>query len=157
NWVNTLQLDLGGPILPADFTLATHYQFNRVVRVDFNLAVPAGMNVTRETLATIHVKASKGLPPGSVANLQSVAVTYQTDQFQRSFTASSGPDDLIDVESGAPDSGALATSLPDEWERRDVRLEMIGAVQSLVEHLNEYVEYYTNAILWQLDRNKLFM
>lgn len=34
---------------------------------------------------------------------------------------------------------------------------MTRAVHNLVEHLNEHVEYYTSAILWNLDRNRLFM
>jgi len=157
-WVNTLKLDIGGMPLPADFTLATRYQFNGVARVDFNVAVPAGMNVTREKLSVLHFAAGKPLPPGSVANLQSASFTYQTDQFQRTVSATSGTDDLIDVETGDIDpNGALAESMPDEWERRDVRLEMTNAVQGLVEHLNEHVEYYHKAIWWNMDRDRLFM
>ena len=34
---------------------------------------------------------------------------------------------------------------------------MILAVQSLVEHLNEHVEYYHKAIWWSMDRDRLFM
>lgn len=158
NWVNTLTLDVGGPPLRADFTLATRYQFNGVVRVDFTVAVPEGSGVTRESLSSLRVKATKDLPPGSVANVQGASFTYQTDQYQRSVTVSMGSDDLIDVESGVRDSlGARLASMPDEWERRDVRAEMIAAVQSLVEHLNEHVEYYHKCIWWNLDRDRLFM
>jgi hypothetical protein len=53
--------------------------------------------------------------------------------------------------------GASIGTIPDLWERRDVRTEMTYAVQGLIEHLNEHVEYYTNNILWNLDRNKLWM
>jgi hypothetical protein len=157
NWVDTLQLKVGNTPIPADFTLATRYQFNNVVRVDFSVAVPSGMNVTRETLSAIRVSATKGLNPGSVANLQSLSFTYQTDQFQRTVSAAQGSDDLIHVDTGLPDTGALVTSIPDEWERRDVRAEMIDAVQNLIEHLNEHVEYYHKVIWWNMDRDRLFM
>jgi hypothetical protein len=156
SWVDTLLMDAGGTPLKADFTLATRYQFNGVVRVDFSVAAPSG--VTRETLSSIRVRAGKNLPPGSVANLQSLSFTYQTDQFQRAVSASQGAEDLVAVETGAIDpSGATIHTIPDTWERRDVRAEMIYAVQGLIEHLNEHVEYYTKCILWRMDRDRLFM
>ena len=158
NWVNTLQLDLGGVPLPADFTLATRYQFNGVVRVDFSVPVPAAMNVTRAMLSALRLSATKDLTPGSVANLQRFSFTYQTDRFQRAVAGSIGSDDLIDVQSGVRDpSGASMATFPDEWELRDVRAEMIAAVQNLVEHLNEHVEYYHKCIWWNMDRDRLFM
>jgi hypothetical protein len=155
SWVNTLQIDAGGPPLNADFTLATRYQFNGVARVDFSIAAPSG--VTRETLASIRVKAGKDLPPGSVANLQSLTFTYETDQFQRTVSASQGAGDLVEVETGVRDAGATIGTIPDTWERRDVRAEMIYAVQGLIEHLNEHVEYYTKVTLWSMDRDRLWM
>jgi hypothetical protein len=154
-WVNTLLMDAGGTCLNADFTLATRYQFNGVVRVDFSIRAPAG--VTRETLAFIHVRAGKDLPPGSVANLQSLTFTYETDQFQRVVSTSQGAGDLIEVETGVRDTGATIGTIPDTWERRDVRAEMIYAVQGLIEHLNEHVEYYTKFILWRMDHDRLWM
>jgi hypothetical protein len=157
-WANTLELKASGTSLPADFTLATRYQFNSAARIDFNVRVPAGVNVTREMLSALHFTAGKPLPPGSVANLQSVSFTYQTDHFQRTVSADLGTDDLIDVETGAIDgNGASAAAMPDEWEQRDVRAEMQIAVQGLVEHLNEHVEYYSKAVWWDMDRDRLFM
>jgi GH25 family lysozyme M1 (1,4-beta-N-acetylmuramidase) len=157
SWVDTLQLtDKNGTLLPADFTLATRYQFNGVVRVDFTVAAPT--NVTRETLSTLRVTATRGLPPGSVANMQSLSFTYETDQFQRSVTAAQGAGDLVVVETGIVDAaGATIGTIPDVWERRDIRGDMISAVQELVEHLNEHVEYYSNFVWWNMDRNRLFM
>jgi GH25 family lysozyme M1 (1,4-beta-N-acetylmuramidase) len=154
-WVETLLIDVGGPPLKANFTLATRYQFNGVARVDFSIAGPAG--VTREALASIRISAGSNLPPGSVANLQSLTFTYQTDHFQRAVGASQGAEHLVEVESGMAQGGASIGTIPDLWERRDVRAEMSYAVQGLIEHLNEHVEYYTNNILWNLDRNKLWM
>jgi hypothetical protein len=155
SWVDTLLIDVGGPPLDADFTLATRYQFDGVVRVDFSIRAPAG--VTRETLAFIHVRAGKDLPPGSVANLQSLTFTYETDQFQRVVSASQGAGDLIEVDTGVRDPGVTIGTIPDTWERRDVRAEMIYAVQGLIEHLNEHVDYYTKFKLWRMDHDRLWM
>jgi hypothetical protein len=156
NWVDTLQMDAGGTPVVADFTMATRYQFGGVARVDFSIPAPPG-NITREVLASIHVKATKNLAPGSIANVQSLTFTYQTDKFQRTVSAAQGAEDLVDVDSGAPDIGATVTTIPDEWERRDLRAEMTNAVLSLIEHLNEHVEYYHKVIWWNMDRDRLFM
>jgi hypothetical protein len=156
NWVDTLQLEVGGMPLNADFTLSTRYQYNGVVRVDFSASAPSG--ITRETLAAIRIKASKDLTPGSVANVLGLTFTYQTDQFQRTVSAIHGAEDLINVETGALDAlGASVTTIPDSWERRDIRLEMIRAVQSLIDHLNQHVEYYHKIIFWNMDRDRLFI
>ena len=158
NWVNTLLMKVGSAGVPADFTLATRYQFNGTVRVDFTAVIPASTLITRETLTSIQFTATKPLPPGSVANLESLSFTYQTDHFQRTVATSEGAEDLILPETGVVDgAGAVLSSIPDEWERQDVRAEMILAVQSLVEHLNEHVEYYHKAIWWSMDRDRLFM
>lgn len=157
NWVDTLLLtDKNGTLLPADFTLATRYQFNGVVRVDFTVAAPT--NVTRETLSTLRVTATKGLPPGSVANMQSLTFTYETDTFQRTISAGQGSGDLVVVETGIVDAaGATIGTIPDVWERRDIRGDMVSAVQELVEHLNEHVEWYHKWLWWCMDRDRLFM
>jgi hypothetical protein len=156
SWADTLQFEASGvKLASADFTLATRYQFGNVVRIDFTIANP---NVTRETLTTVMIKATKALPPGSVANLQSVSFTYQTTQFQRTVAASQGSGDLIIVETGAIDTAGATASVPtDAWERQDIRAEMIEAVSALVEHLNDHVEYYHKLIWWNMDRDRLFM
>jgi GH25 family lysozyme M1 (1,4-beta-N-acetylmuramidase) len=155
SWVDTLTMDASGTPLEADFTIATRYQFNRTVRVDFSVQAPAG--VTREKLALIHVQASKSLPPGSVANLESMTFTYATDQFERTVNVNQGVGDLIALETGAPDIGASISATPDRWERTDVRSEMIEAVNDLLEHINQHVEYYTKLIFWGMDRDRLWM
>ncbi|MBI4774504.1 MAG: hypothetical protein HY788_10050 [Deltaproteobacteria bacterium] len=161
SWINTLKIQVGGVAvpLPADFTLATRYQFNRVVRVDFTIPIPAGLTpVTRELMSSIRITATKDLPPGSIANLQSLTFTYETDQFKYTISASQGAGDLVVVETGVRDTaGATVATIPDAWERRDVRAEMTAAVQNLVEHLNEHVEYYHKLIWWYMDRDRLFM
>lgn len=158
NWVDTLSLYAGGTPIPADFTLATRYRFNTVVRVDFTAAISAGTPITRETLAGINVRATRDLPPGSVANLQNLSFTYDTDQYRRTVIGAAHIDDLVLPETGVHDpSGATVVNVPDAWERQDIRAEMTRAVQNLIEHLNAYVEYYHKLIWWTMDRDRLFM
>ena len=155
-WVDRLQLTAGGGTLAADFTLASRYQFNGEVRVDFTVAAPVG--VTRETLSQILVQATDDLPPGSVANVRGLTYAYQTDQFERRVQGAQGQGDLVLPETGAKDPlGATLGLPPDAWERQDVRKEMKNAVYSFIEHLNEHVEHYHKCIWWNLDRDRLFM
>jgi hypothetical protein len=158
SWVDSLLLSAGSSPLPADFTLATRYQFNGAVRVDFSIPVGDGAAVTREMLSSIKVEATKDLPPGSVANLNRMTLTYQTDQFQRSFSTTPGTDDLISAETGARElAGAVIASIPDNWERRDVRAEITRAVNELIQHFNEHMEHYHKVIWWNMDRDRIFM
>jgi hypothetical protein len=154
-WVNTLRIEAGGATLDADLTLASRYQFNGTVRVDFS--APARTYLTREMLASLRVFATHNLPPNSVANLTRVSVTYQTDQFQRTFAGSSGAGDLVSPQTGVRDPGATVFSLPDMWERQDVRAEMVRAVNDLIGHLNEHAEHYHKTIWWNMDRDRIFM
>jgi hypothetical protein len=163
-WADTLEITAGGVPLDADFTLGSRYQFNGDVRVDFTVAAPQG--VTREILSAINVRATKDLPPGSVANVHRVTYTYQTDNFERAVNARTAPppsssghqDDLVLPETGAQDGNGASFRLPpDAWERQDVRAEMTNAVYNLVEHLNEHVEHYHKVIWWTLDRDRIFM
>jgi hypothetical protein len=155
-WVDRLELSAGGQPLAADFTLASRYSFNGRVRVDFTVAAPLG--VTRQTLTSLEVKATRPLPPGSVANLTRVNYTYQTDHFERSVAMAQTTDDLVVVETGAVDTlGATTSAQPDLWERKDLRADMTRSVQELVQHLNEHLEHYHKAIWWHMDRDRLFM
>lgn len=155
-WVNALALGARGRSLEADFTLASRYSFNGVVRVDFSIA--GGSGLTREQLSELRVLATYGLPPGSVANLKRLSFTYHTDGFQRTVDVSQGADDLVNVVTGDADpDGALVSAIPDSWERQDLRVEIVRSVQDLVAHLNEHMEYYHKAIWWSMDRDRLFM
>lgn len=156
-WVNTLEIRAGSTPLQADLTLATRYSFNGRVRVDFSATV-AGSSLTREMLSSIRIRAMKNLPPGSVANLTRLSVTYQTDHFQRTFSVGQGANDLVIPETGVRDTnGAALFSLPDQWEREDVRAGMIRAVNDLLGHLNEHAEHYHKVIWWNMDRDRIYM
>ena len=155
SWIDTLELWAGTTRLDADFTLATRYAFNGVVRVDFT--APISQSINRETLSSLRLTATHNLPPGSVAHLTSLSFTYETDQYQRTVKVNQGEHDLVSMETGVHDAGATLFAPPDTWERRNIRQEMISAVQGLVEHLNEHVEYYHKVIWWRMDRDRLFM
>lgn len=155
SWVNTIRVFAGGTQLNADLTLASRYQYNGSVRVDF--AAPVNTLLTRDMLASIRVVATHNLPPNSVANLTRLTITYQTDHFQRPFTASSGTGDLVSPQTGVRDPGATVFSLPDTWEQQNVRAEMVRAVNDLVGHLNEHAEHYHKVIWWNMDRDRIFM
>ena len=154
-WCDQLRLtDTSGP-LDADFTLATPYRFNQTVRIDFQ--VSASDTHTRETLSSIVVLAERRLPPGSTANIRSISYNYQTDFESGSAVVNRSLNDLIVSETGLPDQGAKFDSVPSAYERQDLQHELRLAATELVNHLNEYVEYYTKAILWNMDRDRLFM
>ncbi|MFQ6172873.1 DUF2272 domain-containing protein [Oryzobacter sp. R7] len=157
-WVDTLTLTAGTEPLAADFTIASRYRFNSSVRVDFSARIPAGTVLTRRKLSDLRVVATRRLTPGSVANVTSLSYTYDTDHFRRSVTVPTGVQDLVSAETGAVDpGGATASQPPDEWELKDERAEMVKAVQALLGHLNEHVEYYDKWVLWDMDRDRVFM
>jgi hypothetical protein len=155
-WADRLTLRVGSRVLNADCTLASRYEFNRGVRVDF--AVPSSelSGLTRASLQQLRIAAGQGLPPGSVANLTRLSLTYNTDRFEHGVEARTGTNDLVAPETGASDSASVVLPL-DDWERVDERLEITRSVAQLVEHLNEHVEYYHKAIWWHMDRDRLLM
>lgn len=160
-WANRLRLSTGaGPIGNVDFTLASGYGFNRTVRVEFAIPVPEGATLTRANLAQITVTADPEvpLPKGSVANVERIEITYQTDQFSRSVSSARRTDDLVHVDSGDPDPAGAVLSLPlTAWEQQDERAQIVKAVDRLLAHLNANTEYYHKTIWWNLDRDRLYM
>jgi hypothetical protein len=152
-WVNTLKFE---PDLQADFTLATKYNYNQVVRVDFTIQSTGSL--TRSALQNIVIKAKEKLPAGSVANVKRVDIHYFTDAYDYRVASSSVTDDLVSVETGEPGAEQARIFLPlTSWEKQDMQREIREAVSRLVTHLNEHVELYTKLILASLDRDKLWM
>ena len=156
NWANKLRLLVGGLDLMADMTLATRYQFNRTVRIDFTVPESRLSGLTREGMQSIRVVAGNAMPPGSVANLTGMTVTYDTARYERGVRGLTGTNDLVNPVNGNIDTAQVALPL-DPWERVDERAEITRAVGELVEHLNEHVEYYHKAIWWRMDRDRLLM
>ncbi len=155
-WCNRITLKIGSVPLVVDCTLATRYQFNRSVRVDFVVDPTSLAGFTRAQLESVTVAPLDPLAPGSVANLRSIRFTYSTARFERSVAGRTGVNDLILQDTGATDSANVQVPL-DSWERVDERLEIRRSVNDLVEHLNEHVEYYHKAIWWRMDRDRLLM
>lgn len=155
-WASELQLKIGGNEFTLDSTLATRYQFNRTVRIDFVVPPEQLGGVRRTDLQTVTVRPRKGLPPGSVGNLTRMSFTYNTARFQRAVQGQTGVDSLIAPETGVIGSASVSFPL-DSWEAVDERLEITRSVRELVEHLNEHVEYYHKAIWWRMDRDRLLM
>ncbi|MEA2490350.1 MAG: hypothetical protein QOH21_2142 [Acidobacteriota bacterium] len=155
-WADRLRLLVGGRPLNADCTLASRYQFNRSVRVDFTIPATEVAGLSRQDLQQLTVAAGQSLPPGSVAHLTRLSLIYNTDRYEHAAQGRTGTNDLISPTTGA--AGSAVVSLPlDDWERVDERLELRRSVDQLIEHLNEHVVYYHNAIMWKLNRDQLQM
>jgi len=160
SWVNGLQLNVAAnrPLTGTDFTLATHYQFNRTLRVDFTYT-PDG-SLTREDLQhlMLSVPVESQLPPKSVANVKRVEIHYYTDTFDRQESSPNHMEDLVTVATGLPDANGASVFIKlSDWERQDLRNIIRGATQDLITHLNEHIEYYHKLLWWNLDRDKLYM
>lgn len=156
-WADRIRFELpNGRTLRADCTLATRYRFNQSVRIDFTIPASELGGLSRAQLVQLRVIATAGLPPGSVANMTRLSITYNTARFEHSAEGRSGTADLVKPVTGAPDTASAILPL-DPWEQVDERLELTRAVQELVEHLNEHVEYYHKAIWWRMDRDRLLM
>ncbi len=155
-WANKLQLRAGSRVLRADCTLASRYQFNRSVRIDFAIPSSELMGLSRQALQQIIITSGQGLPPGSVANLTRISITYNTNHFEHAVEGHAGTNDLVTPVNGAADNAMVILPL-DSWERVDERLEIRRSVNQLIEHLNEHVVYYTKAALWGMDRDQLLI
>lgn len=156
-WVNSLRLFASGSDVNADFTLATRYGYNQTLRVDFTVPVSEAIKLDRARLATMIVKASVGLPSGSVARVTRLSLRYATSNFQRTLDGSSGAADLLEPGSALPDAGAQLNLPLEAWDQVDERKALSNSVNELLEHLNEHVEFYHKAIWWSMDRDRLFM
>ena len=156
-WVNSLRLRAGGADLRADFTLATRYEFNRTVRVDFTVPVSEAVKLDRQRLVDMLVRATTGLPVGSVANLTRLTMRYGTATFQRTIDGVSGVGDLLDPGTALPDPGAAVPCPLDAWDMVDEQAAIRHGVSELIEHLNEHVEFYHKAAWWCMDRDRLLM
>lgn len=109
-------------------------------------------------MTSIHVKATDGLSPGSVANVRSLNFTYQTDYESGKVNLSQGKGDLVDPGTGIRDfNGALLTLPLTMYEQQNPRADLVFEVMELLEHFNEHIEYYHKMIWWRMDRDKLYM
>lgn len=156
-WANRLRLVVGGATLDgADFTLASAYRFGGTARVDFT--VPVDRRFTRDDLQNLTVRTDDPLPVGSTADLVRARLHYQTDHFDLGVDSVPTTNDLIQVDTGRPDIQGAAIRFPlTAWERQDLRRVIEDAVDKLIIHLNANLAYYHKVILWQMDRDELFI
>jgi hypothetical protein len=160
NWCDGLRLSAAdGTSVEADFTLASTYRFGQTVRVDFTLAMTGELGgITRAQLQALTLRAPTiDLPEGSVANVTRASFTYTTDNFEYTVQDRGGARDLLRTDGTVEPTGARITLPLTPWEKVDQRAEIRQAVDELVDHLNEHVEYYHKAIWWQMDRDRLYM
>ena len=155
-WANRLMLTVKGKSIRIDSTLATAYRFNKTVRVDFVVPLDELAGLTRNDLVSVVLEPKDDLPPGSVANLKHLSLSYNTAHFNRTITGQSGVNDLIRPGTGSAENASVSLPL-DAWEQVDERDEIAKAVRDFIEHLNEHVEYYHKAIWWRMDRDRLLM
>lgn len=157
-WLNDLELVGNGGTVQADFTMASRYAFNQTVRVDFTVPASSADDFTRGLLTEVVVRSRTPLPPGSVANVKRMTLRYGTRFHERTISSEAGLDDLVVPETGEVDTRGAVMSFPlDAWDTVDERNEITHAVNELVEHLNEHVEFYHKAIWWSMDRDRLMM
>ena len=158
-WVDKLTVKGGGVTLSGvDMTMATRYTYNGTVRVDFTYTPDKALRRADLQLLTVTVADDGSLPPGSVANVQTLKLRYYTNDFEREQTSPRAARDLINVEDGTPDSAGADVLLPlDEWEKKDQRAFIRAEALKLRKHLNEHMEHYHKHLWWIMDRDKLYM
>jgi outer membrane protein OmpA-like peptidoglycan-associated protein len=165
-WIDRLKLETdSGELQGTDFTLVGEYQFNRTVRVDFNVPTDSLSDTTRAALTRLTLSASEHLPKGSVANVTSATVEFHTDHYNRRVRASTGTQDLIsppawddeDTTRPAPTESATLTFNPSNWEKQNPRREAEKANENILDHINDNLHYYHKVLWWTMDRDELYM
>lgn len=165
--VNGSQVQIGA----ADFTLVSEYRPAVPLLASVRATLPPG--IARGAIQQIRVKSRKGLPNGCRVIVNSATFRYRTRLFEHGLVEDRRANDDIDlpvvrVSFGEPlgiptvtevasGSGAALSTPLDAWEQRDPRTEDRALAASLVEHLNEHLEYYHHAIWWTMDPNRRYM
>ncbi len=174
-FVNTLELYalVGGnevKLAGADFTLVSEYQpgVPLLVSLRGTLTNP----VTRAEIRQLIIKSAQGLPEECRAIINTATIRYQTGSFEHGLVNDERVNDDIDppgvevkysptltpiVTRTSPGTGAALYTPLDGWEQRSPRIEDIRLATELIEHLNDNLEYYHNAIWWTMDPNRRFM
>ncbi|MCM4166307.1 hypothetical protein KCTC52924_03236 [Arenibacter antarcticus] len=157
NWANDLVLlDKDNRPYNVDFTMVSSYRHGKTMRIDFTLSDDTG-TLSRSDLRNLSVLAPS-LPEGSLANLKQVRLHYFTEHFDNQVSSARGTDDLIDVITGAATPEGGSAYLPTtRWEEVNLRLEIKNSFIELLEHLDEFTEYYHKRLWQTLDHDKLYM
>lgn len=154
----------------ADFTLVSEYQPGAPLLVSLRgtLTNP----VTRAEIRQLIIKSAQGLPDECRAIINTATIRYQTASFEHGLVNDERVNDDIDppgvlvtftptftpvVTRTTPGTGAALYTPLDGWEQRSPRIEDIRLSTELIEHLNDNLEFYHNAIWWTMDPNRRFM
>jgi competence ComEA-like helix-hairpin-helix protein len=153
-WVDSLSIET---LEGADFTMAGTYGFNKLVRVDYTVPSSALNGLTRREVETLVVKATRNLPAGSVANVTHGHIRFETPFYERKVASDRGVRDLIHPETGAPDSGGAQVQFSlSAYEERNMRTEILQAVDKILDHVNDNLHYYHKVLWWSMDRDELY-
>jgi len=156
--------------IPADFTLVSDYRPAVALLASVRATLPPG--ITRGQVTQIRVKSSNGLPNGCRVIVNSATFRYRTRLFEHALVEDRRANDDIDlpvvsvsfdttgipiVKQVAAGQGAALSTPLDSWEQRDPRTEDRRLTATLVEHLNEHLEFYHHALWWTMDPNRRYM
>jgi outer membrane protein OmpA-like peptidoglycan-associated protein len=156
--------------IPADFTLVSDYRPAVALLASVRATLPPG--ISRGQITQIRVKSSNGLPNGCRVIVNSATFRYRTRLFEHALVEDRRANDDIDLpvvsvsfdamgipvvnQVAAGQGAALSTPL-DAWEQRDPRIEDRRLTATLIEHLNEHLEFYHHALWWTMDPNRRYM
>ncbi|MFI0446840.1 papain-like cysteine protease family protein [Actinomadura sp. 6N118] len=150
--VDTLKLDLltagGAKSVPLDPTIVTPFVQGHSLLVSLRLTA-APPDVTRAAVQHVKFTFSSTLPGLARVVAVSAAMRYRTDHVNRPLFI----DWRLDNDLSSTDAVQIPTPL-DTFEKRNPRKEDERVAETLLTHLNDYVEYYHQAIWWTMDANR---
>jgi len=140
-----------------DPTMVSRYRDGRAHLVSIRLPQPI-TEVTRASVERVELyfDSTAALPPGAEIHIDSATMSYRTDHYNGTlFRDRRILNDLSLRESG-DDTVQIATPLSGA-EKRDPRLTDRRRAEKLLDHLNEFVEYYHRAIWMEMDPNRRYL
>jgi hypothetical protein len=155
----------------ADFTLVSDYRPAIPLLASVKATLPPG--IRRGDIQQLRIKSRNGLPAGCRVIVNTATLRYRTRLFEHALVEDRRANDDIDlpvvrvsfpdplgvptVTEAAAGQGAALTTPLDAWEQRNPRTEDRALSASLIEHLNEHLEYYHHALWWTMDPNRRYM
>ena len=154
-----------------DFTLVSDYRPGQPLLVSVRGRVDN--QPKRSEVSQLIIKSAVGLPPGCRVILNTASLRYQTSSFEHPFVTDWRVNDDIELPAAMLETidgmlkvtfgdvkdarGATLYTPIDVWEQKNPRKEDQRLAAELVDHLNDGLEYYHNAIWWTMDPNRRYM
>jgi hypothetical protein len=158
-------------IASADFTLVSEYRPAVPLLASVKATLPP--SIARSDIQQLTIKSRQGLPPGCRAIVNTATMRYRTRLFEHALVDDRQANDDIDlpvvqvsfdtslagfaVTQVADGNGAALGTPMDAWEQRNPRTDDRALAATLIDHLNEQLEYYHHAIWWTMDPNRRYM